>query len=173
MTEIWRKIENYENYMVSNLGNVKSLQRFDKRGVLVKEKILKQSSPKGYFICGLYQNQKCKIVSVSRLVAKAFPEICGEWFEGCEVHHKDHNSRNNCADNLMVVSPESHIEIHNKEEDVTHKTRRIFKYDSNWNLVDVFENTKIAAASVCGCVESLNRAIRDKKYYFGYYFVVS
>lgn len=48
------------------------------------------------------------------LVAKAFPEICGEWYEGCQVHHKDQCPSNNCAFNLMVVSPEEHKEIHRK-----------------------------------------------------------
>lgn len=46
------------------------------------------------------------------LVAKAFPEICGKYFEGCHVHHKDFNSANNAAENLMVVTTEEHGRIH-------------------------------------------------------------
>ena len=39
-----------------------------------------------------------------RLVAFAFPEICGEWFEGAEVNHKDENPLNNSAYNLEWVT---------------------------------------------------------------------
>lgn len=46
------------------------------------------------------------------LVAKNFPEICGEWYDGCEIHHKDFNPKNNDANNLVVVSPEEHISLH-------------------------------------------------------------
>ena len=49
---------------------------------------------------------------VHQEVAKAFPEICGEWFEGCEVHHKDGNSQNNEATNLIVCTKEQHWEYH-------------------------------------------------------------
>lgn len=49
------------------------------------------------------------------LVAKAFPEICGEWFEGCVVHHKNYDTKDNRAENLMVCSRKEHFEIHRKE----------------------------------------------------------
>lgn len=46
------------------------------------------------------------------LVAQAFPEICGEWFEGCHVHHKDQNPLNNKAENLLCLTPKEHIALH-------------------------------------------------------------
>ena len=43
--EVWRDIPNYEGiYQVSNLGRVKSLERFDALGHKRKEKILKPVS---------------------------------------------------------------------------------------------------------------------------------
>lgn len=45
-------------------------------------------------------------------VAKAFPEICGEWFEGCHVHHKDGNPLNNEATNLIVCTKQEHVQLH-------------------------------------------------------------
>lgn len=47
-------------------------------------------------------------------IAKAFPEICGEWFEGCHVHHKDGNRSNNAPSNLICLSPQEHHRIHNE-----------------------------------------------------------
>lgn len=57
-------------------------------------------------------NNKRKDMPIHILVAKAFPEICGEWFDGCEVHHKDENPENNNAYNLEVLSFEEHRRRH-------------------------------------------------------------
>lgn len=49
---------------------------------------------------------------VSRIVARAFPDICGTWFEACQVHHKDIDSANNNCNNLQVCTIEEHRAIH-------------------------------------------------------------
>ena len=91
--EIFREIEGYEGlYEVSNLGNVKSVERdyiggygavCHTGGKVLKPYINKQRQNRAQ-IC-LCKDGKVKGYFVSILVAKAFPEICGEWFEGCEV----------------------------------------------------------------------------------------
>lgn len=58
---------------------------------------------------------KGKCYYTNRIIAKAFPEICGEWFDGCQVHHKDRNPSNNMADNLEVISKEKHKKEHEGE----------------------------------------------------------
>lgn len=50
-----------------------------------------------------YDNGVCRSVKVSHLVAQAFPEICGEWVEGCDVDHIDTDRFNHRADNLRVT----------------------------------------------------------------------
>lgn len=109
-TEIWKDIENYEGrYQVSNLGNVKSLKRkvlYGHSWRIVEEYYLKQRTMGTckYLSVALTTNWKGKRFLIHRLVAKAFPEICGEWFEGCEVNHKDENKMNNAAENLEVCT---------------------------------------------------------------------
>lgn len=98
--EEYRQIE---NVMVSNYGNC------NKRLYIVE----------GYYRA--YQNSK----GIHILVAKAFPEICGEWFEGCHVHHIDHNPLNNRADNLKVMTAEEHIKLH-KESEITRRKKANF-----------------------------------------------
>ena len=62
-----------------------------------------------------YVNLGNKSYSLHRIIAQAFPEICGEWFDGCEVHHIDNDTTNNKPDNLMVVTPEIHDKFHSEE----------------------------------------------------------
>lgn len=68
--EIWKDIKGYEGkYQVSNMGNVKSLN-YRRTG---KEKILKlHKNNSGYFMVGLYKDDKYKSFLVHRLVAQAF-----------------------------------------------------------------------------------------------------
>lgn len=104
--EIFRDVKGYEGlYQVSNLGNVKSLTRIDSNNHLVKERILKfGTTKKDYFFVNLCKDGMRKNIKVHRIVAEAFPEICGELFEGCEVDHIDTNRKNNNADNLRCVT---------------------------------------------------------------------
>ena len=102
MIEEFRPIVGYEGlYEVSNLGNVRSLNYNRKKG-LVKE--LKFYYSKGYKHVTLSKNKVSKRYGVHRLVAMAFPEICGEWFDGCQVDHIDTNPSNNIATNLNVCT---------------------------------------------------------------------
>ena len=74
MGEEWRDIIGYEGlYMVSNLGRVKSLERYDSGGRKIKEKVLTGTiDKKGYIIVDLTKNNKGKKLKVHRLVAEAF-----------------------------------------------------------------------------------------------------
>lgn len=102
MIEVWEDIEGFENYQISNLGRVKSKERYTKikNGVmsLRKEKILKLShNKKGYAQTVLYKNKKPITVKIHRLVAQAFipnPE------NKPQVNHKDGNKDNNFVNNL-------------------------------------------------------------------------
>ena len=116
--EIWREIKGYESiYEVSNLGRIRSLDRYvrhSKGGLkIVRGSIRKlpQPHPKtGYVLVSLYKNGKPWTVSVHRLVAFAFPEICGEYFDNAVVDHLDTIRHNNCANNLKwCTCSENHL----------------------------------------------------------------
>ncbi len=100
--EIWKKIEGLDgDYEVSNMGRIKSLH-FKGRNVA---RIINGITDKhGYKIIMPLVNGKPKRFAVHRLVARAFPEICGAWFEGCVINHKDENPANNKAENLEVCT---------------------------------------------------------------------
>lgn len=101
MKEIWRDIEGFKDYQVSNFGKVKSLNYNNTR----KEGFLKLLKDKdGYYRTGLRKNGKKKMIGVHRLVAFAFPEICGKYFEGAIVNHKNEDKTDNRAENLEWVT---------------------------------------------------------------------
>lgn len=62
--EVWKKIEGFDNYYISNLGNVKNIST---------GKILKQQNDKdNYHVIGLWKNKKGKTFKSHRLVAIHF-----------------------------------------------------------------------------------------------------
>lgn len=126
MQEKWRKIDGLP-YLVSSSGILKSLWgRY-------KEDILKpQTSKTNYLQVGLTDmSGKQYPYLVHVLVARAFPEICGEWFDGAVVHHKDGDRQNNNAENLIILTKDEHNRIH-KENELT-KQRR---FDAQRNRPD-------------------------------------
>lgn len=102
MKEIWKDIENYEGfYQVSNLGRVRSLDRFVKwrdKKYFVKGKLMKQIiGPWGYPWVSLRKDKTRKSKLVHILVAKAFiPNPLNLPI----VNHKDENKTNAFAENL-------------------------------------------------------------------------
>lgn len=94
--EIWKPIENYSDYYISNFGNVKSF----KRG---KERILKAGSNKGYLfviLCNKFKNKKRTIHS---LVAEEFLNHKPSGMN-LVINHKDFNRQNNNVDNLEIIT---------------------------------------------------------------------
>lgn len=102
LEEVWKDITDYPNYQVSNLGNVKSKERYTKAkdNMIIhrKEKVLKQLiDMKGYHYVRLYNENGFKNIKVHRLVANAFiSKIDGK---DC-INHKDGNKNNNKSSNL-------------------------------------------------------------------------
>jgi len=94
MNEIWRKIEGFEKYEVSNLGRVRSLDYKHTGETKVLRPILNRY---GYLRINLYKNSKLCSRSIHRLVAQAFilnPE------NKQQVNHIDANKQNNIVSNL-------------------------------------------------------------------------
>lgn len=93
MEEIWKPFENYENYMVSNLGRVKSLN-YRRTGM---EQLMKPYKGGIYSVVDLFNCNGRKPCLVHILVAKAFIPNPNNL---PEINHKDENGSNNCVDNL-------------------------------------------------------------------------
>jgi len=111
--ENWKDIEGYEGYLISNLGNVKSLEKIVRCGrgngkTIKKEKILKKGiNSGGYELVVLTRREGKKNFSVHRLVSQTF---IPNHENKKEVNHKDGNKLNNNVENLeWCTSSENQI----------------------------------------------------------------
>jgi len=149
--EIWKTIEKYEKYQISNYGRIRSLDSIKKQRMLnhkmekemfvdVKHKgnILKGILRKGYYFITLYnENEKTgKTFKISRLVAEYFvnnPQ------NKPLVHHIDGNKLNNNSYNLKWVTDKEHATEH--KESNNHNWKKVRLIDKNL----IFDNSIKAA----------------------------
>lgn len=101
MEEIWRDIEGFNEYQVSSNGNIRRIG---------KDKLMtKTGDSDGYNRISLVKNGKNTTLRVARIVARAFPEICGEFFEGCQINHKNEQKKDDRAENLETCTPRYNV----------------------------------------------------------------
>lgn len=96
--EQWKIVKGFENYLVSSLGNVKTING--------KLKKVVYDSKNDYGYVELWKNNKGKKFRIHRLVAETFiPNTLGKE----QVNHIDGNKKNNCISNLEWVTPKENI----------------------------------------------------------------
>lgn len=121
MEEIWRSIKDLDGeYLISNYGNAASL----KYGNFKLLKLYFKGNKKNYLAFRVSFKGKYKHYTVHTAVAKAFPEICGEWFDGCEVDHINTIKTDNRPENLRVCTRKE-----NMNNPLTIAKRRGYKTD--------------------------------------------
>ena len=87
--ELFKPVDGYDNYLVSNFGNIKNSKT---------NRILKlKNDSKGYKLINLYKNGKSKTFTVHRLVGNAFLENPDNKEM---IDHIDENKANNNVKNL-------------------------------------------------------------------------
>ena len=150
--EQWRtavyKGEPYEDYKVSNLGKILSLN-YNHTG---KPDLMNPSDNcRGYLVVHLRKNGESKTCRVHRLVAEAFlenPENLPE------VNHKDENKKNNFVflnEDGTVNKKRSNLEWKNHRDNCNHGTRneRVAKANTNGKLSKKVLQLSLTGELIC------------------------
>ena len=125
MEEEYRVIKEYENYEISNFGNVKNIKTGN---------ILKPNFPKGYPSVSLWKNNKGCSKKIHRLVAQEFlPNINNKVL----IDHIDRNPLNNNISNLRWAShAENKMNVGIKRNNTSTKTGVYFDKSRNkWRVI--------------------------------------
>lgn len=124
--EAWKDIHGYEGlYQVSDLGNVRSLEREVCQGKYGKKRsagghlMTPTDNGHGYLVVSLRKQNRRKNHYVHRLVAEHFIENSGLKY----VNHKDYDTRNNCVDNLEWCT---------QKENLLHSSQRMKHPHKQW-----------------------------------------
>jgi hypothetical protein len=146
MKEQWRDIKNFEEYyQISNLGRIKSKDRYVRVGGggkrLVKSKIIKPvRCMNGYYEASLSCNGKRTVRLLHRVVAEAFIDNP----QGLpEVNHKDEDVSNNRVDNLEWCTSKYNANYGNRNMKMREKAKVVAvcqyakdgKFIAKWNSI--------------------------------------
>ena len=160
MKEVWKDIKDYEGlYQVSNLGNVRSLDKIlkayikNQKNIIRKGKKLKpRYDKKGYQMVVLYKNGIGKNFKVHRLVAEAFIPNPNNL---PQINHKDETKRNNIFTNLEWCDCKYNNNYGNHK---TFGNKKVIMLDKNNNKINIFDSvneaskkTNIIATSIGKC----------------------
>ena len=166
--EEWIQIQDFPNYEVSTLGNVRNSNT---------GRVLKLTCKGGYLFVGLSQNSNGKTLAVHRLVALAFidnPE------NKPQVNHKDKNRGNNIVSNLeWSTASENNIHRSTNSIQTTNQQVKVWRIDINTDekleLYDsiylaaqwiVSNNSELSIDNVKGGISSASRGVYKSS--FGY-----
>lgn len=186
----WRTVAGFEGlYEISNYGELRSLNRtlINKNGVEYKCKgvYFKPSlNDKGYQHTHLYKNGRYLCIRIHKLVALAFPEICGIWYKGCQIDHLNGCKIDNRATNLKITDAKGNSSnpiTKKRHFDSTRYMKESYRGKGNpmfgrsdkrirvlqYSIDGVFlkeYSSATEAANVCGCNQSdISRCCRGER----------
>lgn len=152
--EEWKIIQDYDNYEVSNLGNVRNSNT---------GRILKLTCKGGYLTTGLSKNSNGKTLPVHRLVALAFidnPE------NKPQVNHKDKNRSNNNVSNLeWSTASENNIHKSTNVKQTTNQHVKVWRIDVNTDeKLELYDSIYLAAIWIVSnnnelCIDTVKSGI--------------
>lgn len=162
--EKWRPIAGYEGmYECSSLGRIYSVLREYTGGFGAKCHTGGRfpyitTTPKGYLMVSLTKNGITISKRINRLVYETF---IGTIPEGYDVHHKNHNTKDNRVENLELIDMHTHRKMHfeeNKEHLISKMIKGVIQYTLEGEFVAEYTSiaeaerkTNIKKTNICKC----------------------
>lgn len=130
--EVWKPVIGYEgSYECSNLGRIRSVERFDNNKHFLKGRIIKQHKDKlGYKKVTLSKDCKIKTHKAHRLIAKAFIPNTNNY---PVINHIDKNPSNNSVSNLEWCTQKYNVEYS--------KNKKILQYTKEGLFIREWKNS--------------------------------
>ena len=168
--EVWKKIEGFENYEVSNYGNVKGLKiktNFGSSFKIYPERIINPwKDKKGYLYIDISYFPNKKRFLLHRLVAIHF---INNKENKPQINHKDGNKSNNCVENLEWCTAKENLK--HAVDTGLNKKEGVDNYKSKFSKEDIINIRKIKGSqqSIANifnvsqtCIGSIKRQITYK-----------
>ena len=125
--EEWRVINDYPNYSISSLGQVKNNKNNQIKNV--------NESNRGYLIVDLYKNNIRKHFSIHQLVGIHF---LPNWNNYKEIDHKNRNKLDNRVINLRWCSRSENLRNTSKTEGCSSKYKGVYFNKSRYKWIAEF-----------------------------------
>lgn len=141
--EIWQKIPNcisfYKEYEASSLGRIRSCNKSNSKIIILSPYLANH----WYLSVHIHLlDGKSKLVSIHRLIAKAFLK---NPLNLKEIHHKDGNKQNNELSNLEYVSHSLNMKLNNFFGYKPIGQKKIAMYDLSNHYIKSFNSLTLAA----------------------------
>lgn len=152
MIELWKPIIDFPGYEVSNLGRVKSLEKWIENNggkQHCNERLLVidiNKHRRNYCQVHLRKDGKTFTKKVHQLVAEAFVPNPNDL---PQINHKDCNPLNNTVDNLEWCDQQ-----YNNDYSVS---KKVYQYDKDGTFINSFVSTVKAANSVGADASNISR----------------
>lgn len=161
--EIWKPVVGYEGYEVSNLGRVKSLERYDSRGQIVHQRIMKEEICKNGYrrVClGLGSRKERKHCLIHRLVAIAFIPNPNNY--PC-INHINEDKTDNRVENLEWCTHQYNNTYKDRLEKSAKKhNKKVVQYDLDMNLICNYNSITEAAKINNICETSIITCLKGR-----------
>lgn len=153
-TEIWKTIEGFENYEVSNLGNVRNIK---------KNRQLKKQLNRYYHVSLYDSSKKISKKLIHRLVAEAFipnPDNLPV------VNHLDENKLNNSVENLEWSTIKNNViyssKPHPDDDRYKQASKKILQYSLDGIFIKEWKSVSEASNYLGITVSSISCCLRNK-----------
>lgn len=177
MNEIWKDIEGFENYQISNYGRIKSKERMVKSYCaewLKPEKILRTNIMKvGYrYIVLRDDDGRDRLLKIHRLVAKAFIPNPHNY---PQVNHIDGDKSNPVVTNLEWCTPKQNvahaINTGLRKRVSGRNIQRIYQLNDRFEVDAIYENLSDVVAKTGISKASIYSAMQEKRTFKEHYYV--